>query len=109
MGEILRSFLLSRHYFAISTASGFIRNVASIVVILVGFHRYGPQSIFLGYLAGYLLQLAVLGFQIVESRSGRDTLSSCRPAVNPSVICAVAGTAQLGERRLGRASSSPNA
>ena len=67
IGEVLRSFLLSRHYFALSTASGFIRNVASIVVILLGFHRYGPQSIFLGYLAGYLLQLAVLGFQILKS------------------------------------------
>ena len=28
MGEVLRSFLLSRHYFALSTASGFIRNVS---------------------------------------------------------------------------------
>ena len=66
IGEVLRSFLLSRHCFAISTASGFIRNVASIVVILLGFHRYGPQSIFLGYLAGYLIQLLVLGVQILK-------------------------------------------
>ena len=67
IGEVLRSFLLSRHYFALSTASGFIRNVTSIVVILLGFHRYGPQSIFLGYLAGYLLQLVVLGVPILAS------------------------------------------
>jgi putative peptidoglycan lipid II flippase len=67
IGEVLRSFLLSRHYFALSTASGLIRNVTSIVVILVGFHRYGPQSIFLGYMAGYLLQLVVLGAQILIS------------------------------------------
>jgi len=67
LGELLRSFLLSRNYFALSTASGFIRNIASIVVILLGFHRYGPQSIFLGYLAGFLLQLAVLGSQILKS------------------------------------------
>ncbi len=74
IGEVLRSFLLSRHYFAISTASGFIRNVASIVVILLGFHRFGAQSIFLGYLAGYLLQLAILGFQILVSFRPRYTL-----------------------------------
>src|SRR5579862_2278412 len=67
VGEVLRSFLLSRHYFALSTASGFIRNVVSIFVILVGFRRYGPQSIFLGYLAGYVIQLGVLGFQILKS------------------------------------------
>jgi putative peptidoglycan lipid II flippase len=47
-GEVLRSFLLSRRYFALSTASSFIRNVTSVAVILVGFRRYGPQSIFLG-------------------------------------------------------------
>ena len=74
LGELLRSFLLSRHYFAVPTASGFIRNVASIVVILLGFHRYGPQSIFLGYLAGYLLQLVILGFQILASFRPRYTL-----------------------------------
>ena len=52
IGEVLRSFLLSRHYFALSTASGFIRNVTSIVVILLGFHRFGPYSIVIGYMAG---------------------------------------------------------
>jgi putative peptidoglycan lipid II flippase len=94
IGEVLRSFLLSRHYFAVSTASGFIRNVTAIVVILLGFHRYGPQSIFLGYLAGYLLQLVVLGSQI---------LVSCRPHYTPTLTATGepfrnlrgAGTAQL--------------
>jgi putative peptidoglycan lipid II flippase len=94
IGELLRSFLLSRHYFGLSTASGFIRNVASIVVILLGFHRYGPQSIFLGYLAGYLLQLVVLGVQI---------LVSFRPRYSPTLTASGesfsnlrgAGTAQL--------------
>ena len=65
MGEVLRSFLLSRHYFALSTASGFIRNVASIVVILWGFHRYGPYSIVIGYMAGYVLQLLILGIPVL--------------------------------------------
>src|SRR5208283_1092305 len=75
MGEVMRSFLLSRHYFAISTASGFIRNVTSIVVILVGFHRYGPYSIVVGYMAGYLLQLLILGCQVWMSFPVRYSLT----------------------------------
>jgi putative peptidoglycan lipid II flippase len=95
IGEILRSFLLSRHYFALSTASGLIRNVVSILVILVGFHRYGPQCIFLGYFAGYVIQLGVLGFQILKSfrprysfifKASGESFSNLRGA----------GTAQLG-------------
>lgn len=65
IGEVLRSFLLSRHYFALSTASGFIRNVTSIVIIVLGFHRYGPYSIVAGYMAGYLLQLLILGIPVL--------------------------------------------
>jgi putative peptidoglycan lipid II flippase len=65
IGEVLRSFLLSRHYFALSSASGFIRNVASIAVILVGFHRFGPYSIVIGFMAGYLLQLVILGVPVL--------------------------------------------
>ena len=95
IGEILRSFLLSHHYFAVSTASGFIRNVASIVVILLGFHRYGPQSIFLGYLAGYLLQLAVLGIQILVSFRPRYSLLLTASGKSFSNLRG-AGSAQLG-------------
>jgi len=94
IGEVLRSFLLSRHYFALSTASGFIRNVTSIVVILLGFHRYGPQSIFLGYLAGYLLQLIVLGVQILVSFRPRYTLMLTASGESFSNLRG-AGTAQL--------------
>ena len=94
IGELLRSFLLSRHYFGLSTASGFIRNVASIVVILLGFHRYGPQSIFLGYLAGYLLQLAVLGVQILVSFRPRYSLTLTASGESFSNLRG-AGTAQL--------------
>lgn len=65
IGEVLRSFLLSRHYFALSTASGFIRNVASILVILFGFRRFGAYSIVAGYMGGYLLQLLILGIPII--------------------------------------------
>jgi putative peptidoglycan lipid II flippase len=65
VAEAFRSFLLTHHRFALSTATGFIRNVAVVVVILVGFNRYGPYSIVLGYFAGYLLQVLVLGLQIV--------------------------------------------
>ena len=94
IGEVLRSFLLSRHYFALSTASGFIRNVTSIVVILLGFHRYGPQSIFLGYLAGYLLQLVILGVQILVSFRPRYSLMLTASGESFSNLRG-AGTAQL--------------
>ena len=70
----MRSFLLSRHYFALSSAASFIRNVCSVVVIILGFHRYGPQSIFLGYIGGYLLQVAILGAQILFSFRPRYSL-----------------------------------
>jgi putative peptidoglycan lipid II flippase len=95
IGEVLRSFLLSRHYFALSTASGFIRNVVSIVVILVGFRRYGPQCIFLGYFAGYLIQLGVLGFQILKSFRPRYSLIFTASGESFSNLRG-AGTAQLG-------------
>src|SRR5271157_3349225 len=94
IGEVLRSFLLSRHYFALSTASGLIRNVTSIVVILLGFHRYGPQSIFLGYMGGYLLQLFVLGFQILISFRPRYSLMLTASGESFSNLRG-AGTAQL--------------
>lgn len=94
IGEVLRSFLLSRHYFALPTASGFIRNVASIVVILLGFHRYGPQSIFLGYMAGYLLQLVILGGQIFVSFRPRYSFLLTASGESFSNLRG-AGTAQL--------------
>ena len=95
IGEAQRSFLLSRHYFALSTASGFIRNVVSIVIIVVGFHRYGPQSIFMGYLTGYFVQMVILGIPMMTSFRPRyfgvfhaqgESFSHLRGA----------GTAQLG-------------
>ncbi len=67
IAEVFRSFLLSRRSFVLSSAAGFIRNVVVIAVILWRFERYGPFSIVLGYLAGYLLQTLVLGVQIVIS------------------------------------------
>lgn len=65
VGEVFRSFLLSHHHFALSTATGFFRNAAVIAVIVLCFHRYGTYSIVLGYFAGYFLQVLVLGLQIV--------------------------------------------
>jgi putative peptidoglycan lipid II flippase len=67
IAETFRSFLLSRHSFVLSSAAGFIRNVVVIWVILWRFERYGTFSIVLGYLAGYLLQVLVLGVQILIS------------------------------------------
>jgi putative peptidoglycan lipid II flippase len=75
VAEVLRSFLFSRHYFALSTATGFIRNVAVILFILLGFRRYGAYSIVLGYMAGYLLQLLALGFQILVCFPARYSLT----------------------------------
>ncbi len=95
IGEVLRSFLLSRHYFALATASGFIRNVTTVVVILVGFHRFGPQSIFLGYLGGYLLQLIVLGIPILVNFRPRYSLILTASGDSFSNLRG-AGTAQLG-------------
>jgi putative peptidoglycan lipid II flippase len=75
VAEVLRSFLLSRHYFALPTATGFIRNVTVILIILLGFHRYGPYSIVVGYMAGYLLQLLILGCQVGFSFPVRYSLT----------------------------------
>jgi putative peptidoglycan lipid II flippase len=67
VAETLRSFLLSQHRFALPSAAGLFRNVTVIVSILLGFSRHGEHSIVLGYLVGYLLQLAILGMQILIS------------------------------------------
>jgi putative peptidoglycan lipid II flippase len=75
IAEVFRSFLLSRHSFVLSSAAGFIRNVVVILVILGWFHRYGPFSIVLGYLAGHLLQMLALGLQIVISFPVRYSLT----------------------------------
>jgi len=75
IAEAFRSFLLSRHSFVLSSAAGFIRNVVVISVILWRFNRYGPFSIVLGYLAGHLLQMLVLGAQIVISFPVRYSLT----------------------------------
>jgi putative peptidoglycan lipid II flippase len=73
--EVFRSFLLSQHRFALPSATGFFRNVTVIVVILLGFKRYASYSIVLGYLAGYFLQLAVLGAQLLASFAPRYSLT----------------------------------
>lgn len=65
--EVFRSLLFSRHRFAIGSAAGFFRNITVIVFILAGFHRYGDYSIVMGYLAGYGLQLCLLGGEALRS------------------------------------------
>ncbi len=60
VAEVFRSFLLSRHHFALPSAAGFIRNVVIILFILLGYSRYGPYSIVAGYFVGYLVQLLAL-------------------------------------------------
>jgi len=75
IAETFRSFLLSRHSFVLSSSAGFVRNIVVIAVILWRFDRYGPFSIVLGYMAGYLLQVSVLGAQIVISFPVRYSLT----------------------------------
>ena len=75
VAEVFRSFLLSRHRFALPSAAGFFRNVTVIASIVILFPRYAEYSIVLGYLAGYLLQFAVLGGQIVLSFPARYSLT----------------------------------
>jgi putative peptidoglycan lipid II flippase len=65
--EIFRSFLYSRHRFALAASSGFVRNACVIVFTLATFKHYGYSSIVLGYFAGYLLQLLLLGGQVMIS------------------------------------------
>ncbi len=62
--EIFRSFLYSRHHFALPAASGFFRNISVIFFILATFRGYGDYSIVIGYFAGYGLQLLLLGGQL---------------------------------------------
>ncbi|MGH9469817.1 MAG: murein biosynthesis integral membrane protein MurJ, partial [Terriglobia bacterium] len=75
VAEIFRSFLFSRHRFALGSAAGFIRNVAVIGFILFGFHRYGDGSIVMGYFAGYCAQVLVLGGQVIAAFPVRYTLA----------------------------------
>jgi len=75
IAEAFRSYLLSRASFVLSSAAGFIRNVLVIGIILVGFRRYGPFSIVLGYMVGYFFQMLVLGIQIVIAFPVRYSLT----------------------------------
>lgn len=67
IAETFRSFLLSQRHYALPSAAGLFRNVTVIASILLTYQRYGAYSIALGYLAGYSLQLAILGGQVLIS------------------------------------------
>ena len=75
VAEIMRSFLFSRHHFAVPSSANFFRNVTVVLSILFGFRRYHYYSIIVGYLAGYLVQFAVLGAQIMISFPVRYSVS----------------------------------
>ena len=75
VAEIIRSFLFSRHRFAVPSSANFFRNVTVVLSILFGFRRYHYYSIIFGYLAGYLVQFAVLGGQLLISFPFRYSLS----------------------------------
>jgi putative peptidoglycan lipid II flippase len=95
IAEVFRSFLLSQRHFALPSAAGFIRNALVIAVVIGAFSRLGYYSIVVGYLAGYLVLLFILGGQILISfpirysfalRGGGETFQNLRGA----------GAAQLG-------------
>lgn len=65
--EAIRSFLFSQHRFAVAASGNFFRNATVIAGILLTFHRFGFYSIVFGYLAGYVVQLVVLGAQLIIS------------------------------------------
>jgi len=95
VAEVFRSFLLSQRRFALPSAAGFFRNLTVILFVLLSFKRYGSYSIVLGYLFGCLLQLLVLGTQIVTSFRVRYswTLAATGEAFQN---LRGAGTAQVG-------------
>lgn len=67
VAEIMRSFLFSRHRFAVPASANFFRNATVVLSVLFGFHRFQYYSIVFGYMAGYLVQFAVLGGQLLIS------------------------------------------
>lgn len=75
VAEAFRSFLYSQHRFALPSAAGFFRNAVVIACILLTFPRFGLGSIGLGYFAGYTLQFAILGGQILLAFPVRYSLS----------------------------------
>jgi putative peptidoglycan lipid II flippase len=75
VAEIIRSYLFSQHRFAIPASANFFRNVTVVLSILFGFRKYHDYSIVFGYLAGYLVQFAVLGGQLLISFPVRYSLS----------------------------------
>ncbi len=95
LAEVLRSFLLSQHRFALSSAVGFFRNIIVILSIVLLFDRYREYSIVLGYLAGYLVQLAVLGIQLAATFPMRLSLTLAGGGEAFRNLRG-AGTAQLG-------------
>jgi putative peptidoglycan lipid II flippase len=95
VAEVLRSFLLSRHSFALPSAAGFFRNIAVIVGVVWGFHRFGYYSLVLGYFAGHLLQVAVLAAKTAISFPVRYS-PRVRGGGEPFRNLRGAGAAQLG-------------
>jgi putative peptidoglycan lipid II flippase len=98
VAETFRSFLFSQHRFVLSSASTFLRNATVIACILVGYPRYGLYSMVLGYLAGSVLQLALLGGQAFMSfplhyswtwRSGGEAFRNLRGAGAAQVTTAL--------------------
>jgi putative peptidoglycan lipid II flippase len=95
VAEVYRSFLLSQRRFALPSAAGFFRNTVVIAAVIGAFTRMGYYSIVLGYLAGYLLQLLILGAQVLISFPARYFVA-LRGSGEVFRNLRGAGTAQLG-------------
>ncbi|MBI4165361.1 MAG: oligosaccharide flippase family protein [Acidobacteria bacterium] len=60
VAEVFRSFLLSRHHFALPSAAGLIRSLTVILFIILGYGRFGVYSVAYGFVAGNTVQLLAL-------------------------------------------------
>ena len=95
LAEVIRSFLLSQHRFALPSAAGFFRNITVILSILLLFDEYGEYSIVMGYLAGYLVQVSVVGIQLAVAFPVRFSLTLAGSGEAFRNLRG-AGTAQMG-------------
>ncbi|HET7841487.1 MAG TPA: lipid II flippase MurJ, partial [Terriglobia bacterium] len=75
IAETIRSFLFSQHRFAVAASGNFFRNATVIAFTVLTFPRWGFYAIVMGYLVGHLIQLAVLGVDLVAAFPVRYSLT----------------------------------
>jgi putative peptidoglycan lipid II flippase len=95
VAEVFRSFLLSRHRFALPSAAGFVRSATVILFIIFGYGRYGVYSIAYGFVAGNVVQLLSLAAETMARYRVRYTWTVSAKGEAFEKLHG-AGTAQLG-------------